>query len=135
MSKPDFIVKCEGDIERVCSVFCQWLKTDDTLTSKTHRIQVPNEYWAELFVDIYTDEIANNSLSEEAEANSLNLVFEPTHSILDEGGLDSLKGLTNDALLDAMHDAIEELEDRRRDEEEDDDEEDEDEGPEGDNDA
>lgn len=108
---PDFYVKCEGDIERVCQVFTGWLRTNDVNFDKLYRIRVPNERWATLFVDIYADYVSNESLEEEAESNIINIVFEVDNTTLTPEEFNSLKDLSDAELLDALEDFISDLED------------------------
>jgi len=119
--KPNFFISCEGDIERVCKVFTGWLKDEDsTALGQSHKIQVPNEYWAELFVDIYADEIANQDLADTAEKNIIDIVFIPKSPILDQEIMQALEEMSDEELLDALNDALD------KDEDDDDDDDDED---------
>lgn len=118
----DFVCKCEGDLERVSSVFVGWLKNNDVNTDKQYTISVPNEWWANLFVDVYTDSIHNHGLAEEAEATVINITFQVERSILeDEEDWEKLKNLTDDELFEALEDLMDNLDDEDDNEEDDDD--------------
>lgn len=116
---PDFYVKCEGDIERVCQVFTGWLRTNDVNFDKLYRVRVPNERWAHIFVDIYSDYVSNESLEEEAEANIINIVFEVDETTLTPEEFNTLKDLSDEELLDALEDFITDLEDDTDDDDDD----------------
>ena len=117
----DFICRCEGDLERISQVFVGWLKSDDPTiyADKMYTIRVPNEYWAPLFVDLYTDAIENHDLADVAEQNVIQITFQVEHSILEnEEEFRELQNMTDEELLDTLQDLLEELEEE---EEEDDD--------------
>ena len=114
----DFICRCEGDLERVSSVFVQMLKDPSKIEKdRQYTIKVPNELWATLFVDVYTDDIENHCLGEEAEANVMNITFQVEASILEEDEWKKLSDMTNDELLEALEDILEDLEDEEEDDE------------------
>lgn len=111
MSKADFICKCEGDLERISQVFITWLQNNDVNSNKMYTIRVPNEYWASLFVDVYTDQIYNYNLADEAEKNVIQITFQVERSILEsEEEWDKLKDLSDEELLDALNELLEDLE-------------------------
>jgi hypothetical protein len=117
----DFICRCEGDLERIAAVFAGWIKNDSVEKDRDYTIRVPNELWAPLFVDIYTDVLANLQLDKKAEDNIIQITFQVENSVLDtKEEWESLKDLTDDELLEALEELMDDLED------EDDDEEDED---------
>jgi hypothetical protein len=108
---PDFYIKCEGDVERVCQVFTGWLRTNDVNFDKLYRVRVPNEYWAHIFVDIYADYISNEGLEEEAEANIINIVFEVEEVHMNPEEFNKLKDMTDEELLDALEDFMDNMDD------------------------
>lgn len=121
----DFVCKCEGDLERISSVFLGWLKNNDVNTEKQYTISVPNEWWANLFVDVYTDSIHNYGLAEEAEATIINITFQVENSILEsDADWEKLKDLTDDELFEALEELMDDLDDNVEDDEDDKDEED-----------
>lgn len=118
----DFVCKCEGDLERISSVFLGWLKNNDVNTDRQYTIRVPNEYWANLFVDVYTDSIQNHGLEEEAEAKIINITFQVENSVLeDEADWDKLKNLTDDELFEALEELMDDLDDEDDNDEDEDD--------------
>ncbi len=120
-TNPDFYIKCEGDVERVCQVFTGWLKTNDVNFDKLYRVRVPNELWAHIFVDIYADYVSNEGLEEEAEANIINIVFEVENSNLTPDEFKKLSELSDEELLDALDEFMQDLDDDIDDEKDDDD--------------
>lgn len=78
-------------------------------------IRVPNELWAQLFVDVYTDDIENHCLADVAEANVIQITFQVQESLLDEFEWKKLSEMSNDELLDALEDLIDDLEDEEDD--------------------
>ena len=115
----DFICRCEGDLERISKVFVTWLRNNDVNQDKSYTIRVPNEYWASLFVDVYTDEICNNSLEEEAEANVIQITFQVENSVMETEEWTALQDMTDEELLDAINDLMDELEEEEDDEDDD----------------
>ena len=117
MSSPvDFVCTCEGDLERVSAVFIQMLKNPSKIDKdRSYVIRVPNELWATLFVDIYTDDIENYCLDEEAEANVMQITFQVQESILEKEEWKKLSEMSNEELLDALEDLMDDLEDEEDD--------------------
>ena len=113
---PDFICKCEGDVERITSVFCEWLKTESVDLNKQYTIRVPNELWANVFVDIYTDALYNHGLADKAENNVIQITFQVENSILSSDEWGDLSKMSNEELLDAIEDLLEDMEDEDPDE-------------------
>lgn len=112
----DFICSCEGDLERVSAVFVQMLKDPVKMQKdRQYVIRVPNELWAQLFVDVYTDDIENHCLADVAEANVIQITFQVQESLLDEFEWKKLSEMSNDELLDALEDLIDDLEDEEDD--------------------
>jgi|TARA_R100000084_G_C4652967_1_gene151008 hypothetical protein len=76
MKKPNgFLIKSEGDCERVCKVFMQWLKDNSPELKQKQSITAPSEQWASFFAEIYEDELLNNSLEKLAEKNIIQVEF------------------------------------------------------------
>ena len=117
----DFVCRCEGDLERVSEVFVGWLKADNVNKDRSYTILVPNEYWAGLFVDIYTDCICNHDLADKAEENVIQITFQVENSILDGNEeWDKLRDMSDEELLDTLNDLLDELDDKEDNEDEDD---------------
>ena len=71
----NFKISSEGDCERVSKVFIEWLKTKSPELKKPQHILAPAVPWANLFAEIYSDDIANHNLVEEAENNVIQINF------------------------------------------------------------
>ena len=78
-------------------------------------IRVPNELWAQLFVDVYTDDIENHCLASVAEAQHSNHFQVQVESLLMNSEWKKLSEMSNDELLDALEDLIDDLEDEEDD--------------------
>ena len=116
----DFICRCEGDLERISAVFIGWLKNNSVNQEKSYTIRVPNEYWASLFVDVYTDCIENHDLAEVAEQNVIQITFQVENSVLeDDEEWQKLQNMTDEELLDTLQDLLDEM-DEEEDEDNDD---------------
>lgn len=70
-----FIIRSEGDCERISKVFVAWLKTNSPELKTKQIVTAPNEGWATLFANIYEDDIINNGVSEAAEKNIIKVQF------------------------------------------------------------
>lgn len=110
-----FSIKCEGDCERICKVFIEWLKTDSPELKKPQTITAPNAQWAPLFSEIYTSEVENNDLADIAENN----VVEITFNVMDVS-LTDLSKLSTEQLNDLLEEFLEEYEEDNDNEFEDD---------------
>lgn len=81
---PIFVIKNEGDCERVAGVFVEWLEQDSPYLKVGARMRCPNAQWAYIFSSIYADTVFNNALENKAELNIIELVFEP----MDDDGME-----------------------------------------------
>jgi len=108
----DFICRCEGDLERISAVFAGWIKNDSVEKDRDYVIRVPNELWAPLFVDVYTDVLVNHRLDKKAEDNVIQITFQVERSVLDsKEQWEQLKDLTDEELLEALEELMDDLED------------------------
>tara|TARA_B100001093_G_scaffold152768_1_gene145474 strand:- start:27492 stop:27866 length:375 start_codon:yes stop_codon:yes gene_type:complete len=103
MKTSNFSITCEADCERVAKVFVKWLQDKSPELAKKQKIISPNDIWAELFSNIYTDELINNGLENEAEDNIINVEF----NIVDESF--NYKDLKNQDLMDLLQDFLDTL--------------------------
>lgn len=101
MANLGFKIKCEGDCERVAKVLIEWLRIKSPELHKKHTITAPNEHWATMFSEIYSDEIFNNDLTEEAENNIVHITFKV--DTITPNSID-FKNLSNKDLLDFLED-------------------------------
>lgn len=74
-SSPIFIIRCEGDCERVSKAFIKWLQEDSPLLKASPVLKASTPKWAEIFASIYSDTVFNYDLTEKAEANVINVRF------------------------------------------------------------
>jgi hypothetical protein len=101
MADLGFKIKCEGDCERIAKVLIGWLKIKSPELQKSHTITAPNEQWATVFSEIYSDEIFNHDLADEAENNIVHITFNVNTKFPSE--ID-FKDLSNKELLDFLED-------------------------------
>lgn len=101
MADLGFKIKCEGDCERIAKVLIGWLKIKSPELQKSHTITAPNEQWATVFSEIYSDEIFNHDLTDEAENNIVHITFNVNTKFPSE--ID-FKDLSNKELLDFLED-------------------------------
>lgn len=111
MSSADFICNCEGDVERITAVFAEWLEAGSVDLNKQYTIRVPNELWANVFVDIYTDVLHNRDLAHKAEQNVIQITFQVENSLLDQSEWNELSKMSDEELLDAIEDLLDDMED------------------------
>ena len=110
MKQPNgFLVKSEGDCERVCKVFIQWLQENSPQLKEKQIIVAPNEIWASLFTEIYEDEILNNDLDNEAKENVIQVEFNITDTKRETYDAEDLLSMLQDLLnnLDKGEDSLE----------------------------
>ncbi len=120
--KQDFVIGCEGDCERVAAVLIGWIKNNNKkMLKKSHTVRSPNEMWAFMFEEIYTDEILTHNLEDKAKEAVIQLVFE-VDTFKGESPIVDLDDLSDEDLLDAFRDLLGDIdEDNDEEEEEEDD--------------
>lgn len=74
-SSPIFIIKCEGDCERISKVFIKWLQEDSPLLKSSPVLKASTPKWANIFASVYSDTVFNYDLTEKAENNVINVRF------------------------------------------------------------
>ena len=108
MAKLDFVIKCEGDCERISKVFIEWLKTGSPQLKKKQTIQASHVAWATLFSEIYADEIENHDLADTAEDNVIHIDFNVMESSQD--GYDLTK-LSTEELVELLEEFMNDISD------------------------
>ena len=93
-----FLVKSEGDCERVCKVFIQWLHENSPQLKEKQIIVAPKANWASLFTDIYEDEILNNGLDSQAKENVIQVEFNIADTKRDTYDAEDLLSMLQDLL-------------------------------------
>ncbi len=119
--KQDFVIGCEGDCERVAAVLIGWIKNNNKkMLKKSHTVRSPNEMWAVMFEEVYTDEILTHGLEDMAKDSVIQLIFE-VDTFKGESPIVDLDDLSDEDLLDAFRDLLGEGDDDDDEEDDDDD--------------
>jgi hypothetical protein len=101
----NFKISSEGDCERVSKVFIEWLRIKSPELKKEQHVEAPSAIWAQLFSEIYADEIANNNLTDEAENNIIQINFY-VDSISNKPDLSKL---SNEELMELLEEFLEDF--------------------------